>query len=70
MSQRLVRWAIFLSEFHFKISYHAGSINGKPDALSRRTDCASNEEKHFYDIPFNVLKPDNFCVAASIASFK
>jgi len=66
MSQRLVRWALFLSEFNFKIAYRAGSANGKPDALSRRPDYASNEEELSSDIPFNVLKPDNFCAAASI----
>ena len=66
MTQRLVRWALFLSEFNFKIVYRAGSANGKPDALSRRPDYASNEEELSADIPFNVLKPDNFCAAASI----
>ena len=68
MSQRLVRWALFLSEFNFKITYRAGSSNGKPDALSRRPDYASNEEELSSDIPFNVLKPDNFCAAAVITS--
>jgi len=38
MSQRLVRWSLFLSEFNFKITYLAGSANGKPDALSRCKD--------------------------------
>ena len=68
MSQRLVHWALFLSEFNFKITYRAGSANGKPDALSRRPDYASNEEELSSDIPFNVLKPENFCATTSIAS--
>ena len=38
MTQRLVRWSLFLSEFNFKILYRSGSSNGKPDALSRRPD--------------------------------
>ena len=58
----------FLSEFNFKITYRAGSANGKPDALSRRPDYASNEEELSSDIPFNVLKPENFCATTSIAS--
>jgi len=68
MSQRIVRWAHFLSEFNFKITNRAGSANGKPDALSRRPDYAINEEELSSDIPFNVLKPENFCAATSIAS--
>jgi len=68
MSQRLVRWALFLSEFNFKITYRAGSANGKPDALSRRPDYSSNKEELSSDIPFNVLKPENFCATTSIAS--
>ena len=34
MTQRLVRWSLFLSEFNFKILYRSGTSNGKPDALS------------------------------------
>ncbi len=68
MSQRLVRWSLFLSEFNFKITYRSGSDNGKPDALSRRPDYASNEEELSSDIPFNVLKPENFCAMISLVS--
>jgi hypothetical protein len=28
-----------------KITYRTGSANGKPDAFSRRPECASNEEE-------------------------
>jgi len=42
MTQRLVRWSLFLSEFNFKILYRSGSSNGKPDALSRRSDYADS----------------------------
>jgi len=69
MSQRLVHWALFSSEFNFKITYREGSANSKPDTLSRRPNYASNEELSS-DIPFNVLKPENFCAATFIASLK
>jgi hypothetical protein len=36
-----------------------GSINGKPDALSRRPDYDASEQ-NFNEIPFSVLRPENF----------
>ena len=68
MTQRLVRWALFLSEFNFKIVYRSGSNNGKPDALSRRPDYASNNDDPSSDIPFTVLRPENFCAVATLVS--
>ena len=68
MTQRLVRWALFLSEFNFKIVYRAGPANGKPDALSRRPDYASQDESSSSDIPFTVLRPENFCAISSLVS--
>jgi len=66
MTQRLVRWSLFLSEFNFKIVYRSGSVNGKPDALSRRPDYAiSNQDVN--DIPFSVLRPENFVAFPSSA---
>jgi hypothetical protein len=59
MTQRLIRWSLFLSEFNFKIVYRSGSINGKPDALSRRPDYATSEQNS-NEIPFSVLRPENF----------
>jgi len=59
MTQRLVRWSLFLSEFNFKIVYRSGSVNGKPDALSRRPDYASSD-LNLNVVPFSVLRPDNF----------
>jgi len=69
MTQRLVRWALFLSEFNFKIVYRAGSANGKPDAHSRRPDYASeNDNLSSCDVPFTVLRPENFCAITSFVS--
>ena len=69
MTQRLVRWSLFLSEFNFKITYRAGSANGKPDALSRRPDYASNnDDPSSSDIPFTVFRPENFFAFTSFAS--
>ena len=68
MSQSLVRWALFLSEFNFEITECAGSANGKPNSLSRRPNYASCEEELSSDIPFNVLRPESFCAISSVAS--
>jgi hypothetical protein len=38
LTKRQNRWAVFLSEFNFLIKYRAGGLNGKADALSRRSD--------------------------------
>ncbi len=69
MTQRLVRWALFLSEFNFKIVYRSGSNNGKPDALSRRPDYAlNNDDSSSSDVPFTVLRPENFCAVTTLVS--
>ena len=61
MTQCLVRWALFLSEFNFKIIYRVGSANGKPDA-------SKNDNLSSCDVSFTVLRPENFCFCA-ITSF-
>ena len=64
MTQRLVRWSLFLSEFNFKILYRSGSSNGKPDSLSRRPDYSNS----FIDndtSSFSILKPEHFCALVS-----
>jgi len=68
MTQRLLRWSLFLSEFNFKIEYRSGSSNGNLDALSRRPDYALNEEFTTSDIPFSVLRTENFTANASFIS--
>lgn len=35
LNSRQARWALFFTRFNFTISYHPGSKNVKPDALSR-----------------------------------
>jgi len=66
--QRLVRWSLFLSEFNFKIVYRADSNNRKPDALFRRFDNASNNDDPYSDVPFTVLRPENFSAVATLVS--
>lgn len=36
LNLRHTRWALFLGRFRFTITYHPGSRNTKPDALSRQ----------------------------------
>ena len=69
MTQGLARWALFLSEFNFKIVFRAGSANGKPDAFSRRPDFASNiDDSNSSDVPFSILRSENFCAITSLIS--
>jgi len=44
LSQRHIRWNMFLSRFNFNIVFRAGRKSGKPDLLSRRSDLAENPE--------------------------
>ena len=58
LSQRQIRWNMFLSRFNFELIYRAGKKSGKPDLLSRRADLIdksdiTNEEKS--EIEFNCL---------------
>lgn len=38
LNRRQARWAEFMADFHFRISYRPGAKAAKPDALSRRAD--------------------------------
>lgn len=38
LNRRQARWAEFMADFHFRISYRPGAKSTKPDALSRRAD--------------------------------
>lgn len=45
LNRRQARWAEFLSEFNFKISYRPGNQGTKPDSLTRRTgDLPENQD--------------------------
>jgi len=69
MTQRLVCWSLFLSEFNFKIVYRAGSSNGKLDALLRRPDyILPSFDSSSEDIPFSVLLPEKILVSVSTKS--
>ena len=60
LTPRQVRWAEFLSEFNFVISYQSGKKNNKADALTRKsnkqlTDNENKQRKH----SVRVLLPPN-----------
>ena len=60
LTLRQVRWAEFLSEFNFVISYQSGKKNNKADALTRKpnkrpTDNVDEQRKH----SIHVLLPPN-----------
>ena len=43
LSQRQIRWNLFLSRFDYKLQYRPGKEGGKPDAFSRRPDYEDKE---------------------------
>jgi hypothetical protein len=60
LSRRHVRWAEFLSRFNFKISYQPGKLNGKADALTRRSgDLPKEGDKRLEYQGQILLKPKN-----------
>ena len=61
LNRRQARWAEFLSEFNFKISYRPGKQGTKPDSLTRRTGdlpCDDSDERRRYQQQI-LLKPGN-----------
>ena len=51
LNRRQARWAEFLSEFNFKISYRPGKQGTKPDSLTRRVGDLpenANDDRHQY----------------------
>ena len=42
LTRRQARWSLFLNEFNFVLSHRPGTMNGKPDGLSRRPDWTSH----------------------------
>ena len=60
LTPRQVRWAEFLSEFNFMISYQSGKKNNKTDALTRKLNKqpTNNEDKWYkHSIPM-LLQPN------------
>ena len=43
LNRRQARWSLFLAEFDFVIKYRPGAQQGKPDALSRRSEYCLKE---------------------------
>ncbi|KAG9186916.1 hypothetical protein G6011_01003 [Alternaria panax] len=57
LNRRQVRWAEMLAQFDFKITHHAGTLNGAADALSRRSDLREESHKEPHDAMFRKM-PD------------
>jgi len=69
LNRRQARWAQELAGIDFKIYYHPGTQNSKPDALSRRSEYRP-EEGGVENQPIStVLKKDQFEERLTIRSF-
>ena len=61
LSRRQARWSEYLSRFNFKIVFTPGKANGKPDALTRRSqDLPQEGDERLNHQQQIVLKPHNF----------
>ncbi|MBW0584357.1 hypothetical protein O181_124072 [Austropuccinia psidii MF-1] len=74
---RQARWAEFLSEFHFSITYHPGFLAILPNALSRGDDVYPQREEDFISknpmkfqhlIKQDEVQPSRYC-AVKVESF-
>jgi hypothetical protein len=45
LSARQARWAEFLSQFHFKLTYQARKANERADALSCKTEDVQDQKE-------------------------
>ena len=61
LNRRQARWAEFLSEFNFKITYRPGTLGAKPDSLTRRSQDlpASAEDPRYKFQRQTILKEHN-----------
>lgn len=58
LTERHVRWSLFLSKFNFFFTYRKGSENGCADALSRRDqDLPTDSDKRVTSRVFQLLQP-------------
>jgi len=55
LSRRQARWAEFLSQYNFKVTYRPGAANGKADALTRREDSDVSRAKEDPNLNQTVL---------------
>jgi hypothetical protein len=55
LNRRQARWAQFLSQFNFKITYRPGKAGGKPDALAHRSRDLPEEGDEREDFNFSTL---------------
>ena len=60
LSPRQARWLLFLSQFEYKLKHVPGSDLHRADALSRRSDWATEED----EVPTQVVFPDTVFLAA------
>lgn len=59
--RRQARWSEYLSRFNFRIVYQPGKMNGKADALTRRSGVLPTEEdERIIQQSRIMLKPENF----------
>ena len=66
LTRRQVRWAEFLSQFDFKITYRPGVQGGKPDTLTRRLgDLPKRWDERLAQQIQVVLKPENLDLGPS-----
>lgn len=64
LSPRLLRWSVFLNQFHFVLTYRRGSSNIPADLLSRRADFV--EEGCESPPVEQILLPDKFWLESAI----
>ncbi|SAL94817.1 hypothetical protein, partial, partial [Absidia glauca] len=66
LNRRQARWSLFLADFHFQITYRAGRLQGKPDALSRQPALKPKGGDSEYEIQQQtLLKPQQFVFATN-----
>lgn len=61
LNRRQTRWAEFLAEFNFKITYRPGTQDTKPDSLTRRSDDIPgnhDDERHKYN--YRILLKEHY----------
>jgi len=60
LNRRQARWAMFFSDFDFRIEYRPGKLQEQADALSRRSDYVPDSQTKTDSNFRQLLKPANF----------